>query len=121
MQKLTFSQLRATGIPTCVSDFAIAICKEHKIGRVHISLQESVYVHEDSYYTSIVPRDNVVTDKPYSVTAKTGGEFGGIVKGDLIGGYLNIPVAAYLVEKNLFCGKWYVTIYHNNGIGKLIV
>lgn len=107
MTKLTLKQAKAT-LPANVAEFAVSQCKEHRTNRMSFQLVSKVYLDEDGRYTAFEG------DKCLGAV-RVGGEWAGPTNAGLIAKDMAIPVGAFVVEGGWFLGKYFVTVYHNNG------
>lgn len=104
--KLTLKQAREAlpqEVAECVTNFA----KEKRTRQLTFEHSKHVWGDEDSRL--------VFFKGEQAANVAIGGEFGGIENTSLISKKIAIPVGGYVVEKKLFLGKWFCTVYHNNG------
>lgn len=90
------------------------LLKSHRINKFGFRLTNSVYLEEDAKFHSWTPEAGWNT-------IRMGGEWGGYKTGvaGAVGQNLPLPVGAFVIEDEIFCGKYIVTVYHNNGISQV--
>lgn len=108
MPKLTAAAAREI-LPAAIADFALELCKAGRTRALSFQHRASVYLDEDQRYTAFAP------DGRNLGSVKVGGEWGGVENAGLIAKDMKLPAGAYVVERQLFLGKVFVTVYHNNG------
>lgn len=111
MPVYSFPDLRSA-LPEGVSAQAIKMAKQHRIRKIRFEHAKKVYFGEDENYWFLQP------DGHWNVL-KVGGEWGGYTNTQFISKEAPIPVGGYVIEEHLFLGKWFITVYHNNGVEAL--
>ena len=106
MTKLTITSARAN-LPAKVASRLIDLAKQHHTRKLSLQMRESVYLDEDQRYAALVNGE--------WISVRVGGEWHGAENMGLIAKDMKLPVGAWVIETQLFLGKWFLTVYHNNG------
>lgn len=90
------------------------LLKAHRINKFSFSHTKSVYLEEDADFYAWTPESG------WNVT-RMGGEWGGFKSGvaGAVGKNIFLPAGAFVIECQIFLGKYLVSVYHNNGINSL--
>lgn len=103
MTALTIKQAREN-LPEEVAQRVSEMAKEYHTRKISFQLREYVYIAEDCTYTGWYGKE--------TGTFQAGGEWHGYAACNK-----DVPIltGAFVIEKQWFMGKVFITVYHNNG------
>lgn len=110
--KLTFKQAQET-LPQAIAQKAIELARENRIRQIGIRHIKELYFAEDAKYFAYDSKQN----EWHSI--QVGGEWNGYKTNDPINKTVTVPAGAYVIEREYFLGKAFVSVLHNNGIEAL--
>ena len=101
---------KLTALPAEIRAKVDALLSSHRIRKFGFELTSKITLSEDITYYAWTPENGWNR-------IKMGGEWGGYKTGvaGSIGSTISLPVGSFVVEDQIFCGKYFVRVYHNNG------
>lgn len=105
---------KLAALPEEIARKVNGLLKSHHIAKFAFEHAKTISLEEDITYHVFHPQTgwNVV---------RMGGEWGGYRTGvaGAIGKTIELPVGSFVVEDQIFCGKYFIRVYHNNGVERI--